>query len=345
MNIDNYLVLIVDLDDDIGRKAGLSTPILGREDNIKAAIKLGLADPGDSDVNSILGGVKLYDELKSKYENVQIALISGDKNVESEECALKIKKQIDFLIYLYNPDFIYLVSDGKEDEMVIKYIEGKDIVVWKKRIVVKQSETLESTYYLIQEFLKKTMEEYIPLILTFIGFSLLLYAIFADIGWRIVVGLLGLYILAEGAGVRKLIKEKIKDEQLMLGKIYPISLSVSVFIFIVGVIYAYSQVQTSLKLNEYVAMFLLNFVNPLTLGLITLVIGKFIDKILHSNESLISIFKEHLFYFICIFITRELIIVGCNYLLGKEAFVWFVIYVVLYVSITIILSIILLFKR
>lgn len=123
--VKNYLVLVVDIDDDIGRKAGLNTPILGREENIKALIKLGLADPGDSDVNAILGGVKIYDELKASGKDVEIATISGDVDVESEKCALRIKEQIDFLLYLYNPDFIYLVSDGKEDEMILKYLESK----------------------------------------------------------------------------------------------------------------------------------------------------------------------------------------------------------------------------
>ncbi len=343
----NYLVLIVDLDDDLGRKAGISTPVLGREENIKAAIKLALADPGDSDINSIFGGVKLYDELKAKYKkNVEIATISGTKNVESEECALKIKEQIDFLVYLYNPNFIYLVSDGKEDEMIIKYLEGKDIFVWKIRIVVKQSETLESTYYLIQEFLKKTMEEYIPLILTFLGFSLLLYAIFADIGWRIVVGLLGLYILAEGAGLRELLKKKFKKEdEIKLGYVYPISLGVAVFILFIGSLYAYSQIHLTNKINTMVGEFLIYFVNPLTLSLLSLLIGRLIDKLLHSDEQLVSILKRYIFYFIGIFIIRELIINGAYYLLDKISFLTFFVDIVIYLSITIILSVILFVRK
>ncbi|ACX72166.1 Protein of unknown function DUF373 [Methanocaldococcus vulcanius M7] len=343
-NVKNYLVLIVDIDDDVGRKAGLKTPILGREENIKALIKLGLADPGDSDVNAILGGVKIYDELKASGKDVEIATISGDVDVESEKCALRVKEQIDFLTYLYNPDFIYLVSDGKEDEMILKYLESKNIFVWKKRIIVKQSETLESTYYLIQEFIKKTMEEYIPLILTFIGFSLLLYAVFADIGWRIVVGLIGLYILSEGVGVRKTLMEKMKKkEEFSVGRVFPISAIIAVFVLIIGLTYSISSSRLTSP-NEFIGEFLLHFVNSLVLSLIILTVGKFVDTVIHSEEGILEIFKKYFFYLICIFVARELIITGGNYLLGNIGFISFVVYIIIYISITIILSVILFTK-
>ena len=344
--VKNYLVLVVDIDDDIGRKAGLNTPILGREDNIKALIKLGLADPGDSDVNAILGGVKIYDELKASGKDVEIATISGDVDIESEKCALKLKEQIDFLLYLYNPDFIYLVSDGKEDEMILKYLESKNVFVWKKRVVVKQSETLESTYYLIQEFIKKTMDEYIPLILTFTGFSLILYAIFADIGWRIVVGIIGLYILSEGVGVRKLLMEKIKKkEEFSVGRVFPISASISLFILVIGLIYSISSIsKTTSTLTEFIGKFLLHFVDSMILALLILMVGKFVDNVIHSEQRLLEIFKKYFFYLICIFISRELIISGGNYLLGEIRFITFVIYVIIYISITIILTVILFTK-
>ena len=47
------LVLYVDRDDDIGVKAKIKTPIIGREDNLKAALSFALSDPEDSDVNAL----------------------------------------------------------------------------------------------------------------------------------------------------------------------------------------------------------------------------------------------------------------------------------------------------
>ena len=38
-------VICVDRDNDFGRKAGIDGPIIGRKDNLRAAVKLALADP------------------------------------------------------------------------------------------------------------------------------------------------------------------------------------------------------------------------------------------------------------------------------------------------------------
>ena len=57
------LVLCVDRDDDLGTKAGINGPVIGREENLKATIALGLADPEESDTNTILSGLQLYDDL------------------------------------------------------------------------------------------------------------------------------------------------------------------------------------------------------------------------------------------------------------------------------------------
>ena len=69
------LVLCVDRDDDFGVKAGLTSPIVGRKDNLRAVISLGLEDPEDSDTNSLFAGLKTYDELVDDDEDVEIVKI------------------------------------------------------------------------------------------------------------------------------------------------------------------------------------------------------------------------------------------------------------------------------
>ncbi len=189
------------------------------------------------------------------------------------------------------------------------------------------------------------MEEYIPLILTFTGFSLILYAIFADIGWRIVVGIIGLYILSEGVGVRKLLIEKIKNKkEFELGRVFPISATISIFILVIGLVYSLSSINASSTLTEFIGRFLLHFVDPLTLSLLVLMVGKFVDTILNSEKELLDIFKRYFFYLICIFISRELIISGGKYLLKEISFIMLVLCVIIYISIIIILSVILFTK-
>ncbi|PSQ22704.1 hypothetical protein BRD01_08945, partial [Halobacteriales archaeon QS_8_65_32] len=69
------LVLCVDLDDDLGRKTGIDTPVIGREAVEAAAVALATADPEDSDVNVLFEGVHLYEEIDD--ETVEVAAVTG----------------------------------------------------------------------------------------------------------------------------------------------------------------------------------------------------------------------------------------------------------------------------
>jgi len=75
------LIICIDRDNDLGEKANLETPIIGREANIQAAVALGIADPEDSDTNTIFGGIRILDELRARGADVEIISFAGDKNV------------------------------------------------------------------------------------------------------------------------------------------------------------------------------------------------------------------------------------------------------------------------
>ena len=49
------LVLTVDRDNDLGIKTSIRGPVVGRRQVLTAALKLGIADPEESDTNAILG--------------------------------------------------------------------------------------------------------------------------------------------------------------------------------------------------------------------------------------------------------------------------------------------------
>ena len=65
------LVLCVDLDDDLGRKTGVETPVVGRDAVRDAAVALATADPEDSDVNVLFEGIHLTEEITD--ETVEVA--------------------------------------------------------------------------------------------------------------------------------------------------------------------------------------------------------------------------------------------------------------------------------
>lgn len=58
------LVLCVDRDGDLGAKAGVKTPVVGREANLNAAVALALKDPEEPDANAMFEVVRIFDRLK-----------------------------------------------------------------------------------------------------------------------------------------------------------------------------------------------------------------------------------------------------------------------------------------
>ncbi|HJO28819.1 MAG TPA: DUF373 family protein, partial [Candidatus Poseidoniia archaeon] len=75
------LVLAVDRDNDLGRKTGIRSPVIGRESNLEAAQQLGLADPEESDTNTMFAAVRIYDQLLKDDVKVEVVTICGDVRV------------------------------------------------------------------------------------------------------------------------------------------------------------------------------------------------------------------------------------------------------------------------
>jgi len=243
------LVLCIDRDDDLGRKAGIKSPVVGREANVDASLKLGLADPEDSDVNTILGGIKVYDEMKNDGREVEIALVTGDVNVGlvSDE---KLAQQIEMLVERFQPSGVIVVSDGAEDEAIMPIIQSRVKVNGVRRVLVKQSHNLESTYYLLKQVFrdpKISHTFFIP-----IGLAFLLYSLFGFLGRPelaviAILGAVGVYMLSRGMGVDDFIdltKENLK------GSLYSGRITFITYILAV-VLAAIATIQGAAKFWDY----------------------------------------------------------------------------------------------
>jgi putative membrane protein len=147
------MVLCVDRDDDLGAKAGIAGPVIGRQENLVAAQKLGLADPEDVDTNSIMSAISLYDDLIKKGMEAEIVTITGDIHVGFQS-DLVLTRQLENLLELVKPDRAILVSDGAEDEYIYPMVSSRVKIDSVKRVFVKQSESLEGFYYLLIRSLK-----------------------------------------------------------------------------------------------------------------------------------------------------------------------------------------------
>ena len=169
------LVLCVDRDDDLGTKAGVSGPVIGREENLQASISLGLADPEEVDANTILSGIQLYDDLVKRGMDAEVATIYGDTHVGFQS-DLVLTTQLENVLEVVKPDRAILVSDGAEDEAIYPVISSRVKIDSVKRVYVKQSRSIEGTYYMIVKTLqdeKMRRKWVVPLSLVLIIWGLL----------------------------------------------------------------------------------------------------------------------------------------------------------------------------
>lgn len=143
------LILCIDRDDDLGYKAGVRSPIIGRAACLDAASTLALADPEDSDVNAIFQAVKTHDELVGRGEEVEVVILTGD-HMHMLEGDRKIGDDLDRVLEKTRASSCILISDGVEDEYVLPIIQSRLPVSGIRRVIVAQMPNLEGTYYIIK---------------------------------------------------------------------------------------------------------------------------------------------------------------------------------------------------
>jgi len=194
------LILSIDRDDDVGYKAGIASPALGRDACLDAATRLGLADPEDSDTNAIFQAIKTYDELKAKGEDVEIAVIGGN-HMNMLEGDKRIGDLLKKVIEITGVTECILISDGAEDEYVLPIIQSHLKMAGVVRVIIKQLPNIEGTYYIIKKLMNDP--KIAKIVLLPVGLVLLLYALVSLLApgvsaVLIVIGIIGLYLLFKG---------------------------------------------------------------------------------------------------------------------------------------------------
>jgi len=147
------LVICIDRDNDVGEKAGIITPIIGRNSCIEAAQRLALEDPEDADSNSIFAAIKTYEDLISKGYQVEVVTVAGveDRGVQADE---KILLETRKVLEKFSANGAVIVSDGEDDESVIPVIQNVLPVVSVQRVVMKVSRSVEYSYAVFGKYLK-----------------------------------------------------------------------------------------------------------------------------------------------------------------------------------------------
>ncbi|MEX0763890.1 MAG: DUF373 family protein [Nitrosopumilaceae archaeon] len=147
------LVICVDRDDDIGKKAGVVTPVVGRNACIEAAQRLALEDPEDADSNSIFAAVKTYEDLVSRGYQAEVIVVAGTENrgIQADE---KIVLQVKTVMERYAANGAVIVSDGEDDESVIPIIQNVLPIVSVRRVVMRVSRSVEYSYAVLGRYLR-----------------------------------------------------------------------------------------------------------------------------------------------------------------------------------------------
>jgi putative membrane protein len=147
------LVICIDRDNDVGEKAGILTPVIGRDACIEAAQRLALEDPEDADSNSIFAAIKTYEDLISKGYKVEVITVAGvkDRGVQADE---KILAETRKVLEIFPANGAVIVSDGEDDESVIPVIQNVLPVVSVQRVVMKVSRSVEYSYAVFGKYLK-----------------------------------------------------------------------------------------------------------------------------------------------------------------------------------------------
>jgi putative membrane protein len=157
---ERILVLCVDRDDDLGMKAAINTPVLGRKENVNAAASLALRDPEEADANAMFEAVRIYDNLKKSAkgkEEYEVATIAGS-DLEGVEADRQLVSELTDVLKEFPATDVILVTDGYTDEMVLPLIESRVPVTSVRRIVIQHSKSIEETAALFSRYMKLLVE-------------------------------------------------------------------------------------------------------------------------------------------------------------------------------------------
>ncbi|MFC7166561.1 DUF373 family protein [Halospeciosus flavus] len=198
------LVVCVDRTGDVPQRTGVRPPVAGWEAVQSLVLDFGVADPEDSTVNCLLEGLRLTRDLRDADEEATIAVVSGTaESVVGADRA--IADQVDELLERFDPDSAVVVVDSTEDERVVPIVESRVTVDSVDRVVVRQARDIESTYYLLKQFLAD--EELRGTVLVPLGIVLLVFPVLLTltdslaIAVASITAVIGVFLLYKGMNV------------------------------------------------------------------------------------------------------------------------------------------------
>ncbi|HLF15999.1 MAG TPA: DUF373 family protein [Candidatus Thermoplasmatota archaeon] len=281
------LVLCVDRDDDMGAKAGVETPVVGRRRCVEAAMALGLADPEDSDTNALLAAVRVYDqelrEAETGGNQAEVACIAGGRSLGLKGDR-KLAHELDEVLALVRPDDVVLVSDGAEDEQILPILQSRVKVSHVHRSVVKQAPRLEGFYYVLTRMLdepKQARRFVLPTAIILLVWGAAILFGFQTYAWGATLAFAGLWLLVHAMKWEDRVGGVLRDLGLSLrtGKVSIFATILMVVLLAVGALQAWEetppadQATTTFRTLVFLEAYLPYFVS----GLLVRTVGRLLD--------------------------------------------------------------------
>lgn len=284
------LILCVDRDDDLGKKAGVQSPIIGRRRNLDAAVALGLADPEDSDTNALLSAIHLHDKelkaLEGTGDQVEVATITGHPSL-GLKADRKLTAELDEVVALVRPDEAILVSDGAEDEQILPLLQSRVRVAHVHRSIVKQAPRLEGFFYVLTRLLddeKQARRFVLPFGIILLVWGLAYLFGLQSFAWGATLAIAGFTLVVQAMKWEKSVGRFLRDvgQGLRSGKVAWIATLGSVVLLLWGGVTSWLFTQDTAPDGEFtlgfrVLVFVRSFLPYLVSSLLVLIIGRLFD--------------------------------------------------------------------
>ena len=301
------LVLCVDRDDDLGVKSQVTSPVIGRKNNLKALVALGMADPEDSDTNVMFMGLKLFKWYKDMGREVEVATICGDKNVGVVSDA-NLVRQFYSVIEQFSPDTLVLVSDGAEDEVILPVISQRVQVEHVERVVIKQAQNIESTFYIIMSALKNP--KIAKKVIVPVAMALMLWGIMMILGETeaalgLMLAFFSLFLLSKALNLEGQVARMFEDTQgalktrryLLFGGVI-----ISMTLIVSGMFYSFFQARNEEEARRFLYQFLNSIMPFIILAAVSYTLGNTFDTYMRKGKFIRStwtiVFSLGAIYFI-----------------------------------------------
>jgi len=281
----NKLVLCIDRDNDLYEKARVSGPIIGREANLEAATKLALADPTETDANTMFRAIGVYDSILSDC-NAQVVTLTGAASL-GYAADKEITSQLEHVLSNFPTDSCIFVSDGAADEQVMPVIRSRLKIDGVEIVVMKQAKELEKTYFVILEKLKEP--HYARLVFGVPALVLILFAASRYLSWGLesIAAIFAVYLGAKAFGIEERLFRAASAFRFSVDKISSI---VYIFFLIMLIITGWAAfqryteaIESGMDAVKTAALVAKTLSNLLLISFLILFAGKMID-ILNDKE-------------------------------------------------------------